>query len=57
MGENIQKATVKQRFDKGISYISDDRHADGLVIDMTLKENMLLKNYDKESFFKKRYFQ
>lgn len=56
MGENIQKTTVKQRFDKGISYISDDRHADGLVIDMTLKENMLLKNYDKEPFSKKGIF-
>lgn len=56
MNESIQKATVKQRFEKGISYISDDRHADGLVIDMTLKENMLLKNYDKEPFSKKGIF-
>ena len=56
MNESIQKATVKQRFEKGISYISDDRHADGLVIDMTLKENMLLKDYDKEPFSKKGIF-
>lgn len=56
MNESIQKVTVKQRFEKGISYISDDRHADGLVIDMTLKENMLLKNYDKEPFSKKGIF-
>ena len=56
MNARIQKATVKQRFEKGISYISDDRHADGLVIDMTLKENMLLKNYDKEPFSKKGIF-
>lgn len=56
MNENIQKATVKQRFEKGISYISDDRHADGLVIDMSLKENMLLKEYDKEPYSKKGIF-
>ena len=56
MGEDIAKANVKQRFEKGISYISDDRHADGLVIDMSLKENMLLKNYDKEPFSKKGIF-
>ena len=56
MGENIQKANVKQRFEKGISYISDDRHADGLVIDMSLKDNMLLKNYDKEPFSKRGIF-
>ena len=56
MGEDIQKDNVKRRFEKGISYISDDRHADGLVIDMSLKENMLLKNYDKEPFSKKGVF-
>ncbi|MDD3221095.1 MAG: ABC transporter ATP-binding protein [Clostridia bacterium] len=56
MNENIQKATVKQRFEKGISYISDDRHADGLVIDMSLKENMLLKEYDKEPYSKNGIF-
>ena len=56
MGEDIQKDNVKRRFEKGISYISDDRHADGLVIDMSLKENMLLKNYDKQPFSKKGVF-
>ena len=56
MGEDIQKDNVKRRFEKGISYISDDRHADGLVIDMSLKENMLLKNYDKAPFSKKGVF-
>ena len=56
MDEDIHKDNVKRRFEKGISYISDDRHADGLVIDMSLKENMLLKNYDKEPFSKKGIF-
>ena len=56
MNENIQKDSVKQRFEKGISYISDDRHADGLVIDMSLKDNMLLKHYDKEPYSKKGIF-
>ena len=56
LGEDIDRLNVKQRFEKGISYISDDRHADGLVIDMSLKDNMLLKNYDKEPFSKKGVF-
>lgn len=56
MNESIQKDSVKQRFEKGISYISDDRHADGLVIDMSLKDNMLLKHYDKEPYSKKGIF-
>lgn len=53
MNEAIQKMSVKQRFERGISYISDDRHADGLVMDMSLKENMLLKHYDKEPYSKR----
>ena len=53
MNENIQKDSVKKRFEKGISY---DRHADGLVIDMSLKDNMLLKHYDKEPYSKKGIF-
>ena len=56
LGEDIERFNVKQRFEKGISYISDDRHADGLVIDMSLKDNMLLKNYDKEPFSKRGIF-
>ncbi|MEY8338206.1 ABC transporter ATP-binding protein [Lachnospiraceae bacterium 62-35] len=47
LGEDITKCTVKERFYKGISYISDDRHADGLVLDMNIEENMMLKNYDR----------
>ncbi len=56
MNESIQRNSVKQRFEKGISYISDDRHADGLVIDMSLKDNMLLKHYDKEPYSKRGIF-
>ncbi len=35
--------SVHKRKDLGIGYISDDRLSDSLVIDMDLKENMLLK--------------
>ena len=30
-GKNINRLSVKERFDMGISYISDDRHSDSLV--------------------------
>ena len=56
MGEEISKESVKHCFEKGISYISDDRHADGLVIDMSLKENMLLKHYGKMPYSKNGIF-
>ncbi|RGY98070.1 ABC transporter ATP-binding protein [Clostridium sp. AM58-1XD] len=49
-GEDIAKDTVKQRFKKGISYISDDRHADGLVLAMNVEENLMLRDYDRQPY-------
>ena len=50
--KNITKNTVKERFKKGISYISDDRHADGLVLGMTVEENIMLRDYDSPPYSK-----
>ena len=62
MGGDITSDKVKARFKKGISYISDDRHADGLVLDMSLADNMILRQYDeypysKAGFFNKRWIK
>ena len=62
MGSDITSEKVKARFKKGISYISDDRHADGLVLDMSLADNMILRQYDeypysKAGFFNKRWIK
>ena len=51
-GKDITKTTVKQRFEMGISYVSDDRHADGLVLDMTLEDNVMLRDYDRQPYSK-----
>ena len=53
-GEAIDSRTVKERFNKGISYISDDRHQDSLVADMTVTENMILRSYNRQPFSKNR---
>ena len=42
-GQNLNGMGVSARKKMGIGYISDDRHHDGLVIDMSLTENMLLQ--------------
>jgi simple sugar transport system ATP-binding protein len=47
-GEKLNLLTVAQRKQKGIGYISDDRHKDGLILDMDLCDNMLLKLYGEE---------
>lgn len=57
MGEEIASWKIKERFEKGISYISDDRHRDGLVLDMNVEENLILRQYDKKPFLKNGLFQ
>ncbi|MDY0287950.1 MAG: ABC transporter ATP-binding protein [Sphaerochaeta sp.] len=50
---SLDQLCIQKRKDLGIGYISDDRLADSLVIDMGLMENMLLKLHSKKSV--KRY--
>lgn len=49
-GEDITILGVRERKDKGVAYISDDRHHDGLVIDMDLVDNMYLKYNDDKRY-------
>lgn len=51
-GEAIDNRSVKERFHKGISYISDDRHKDSLVVDMTVTENLILRTFNRPPFSK-----
>lgn len=43
-GNRIDQLSIEERKNIGIGYISDDRHRDGLVMDMNLEENMLLRS-------------
>lgn len=43
-GEEITGETVEERIRKGIGYVASDRYRYGMVSDMTLSENMLLKS-------------
>ncbi len=49
----LDQLGIQKRKDLGIGYISDDRLSDSLVLDMDLKENMLLKLQGKNRL--KRY--
>lgn len=53
MGKDITKESIRNRTLSGISYIPEDRHNYGLVMDFTLEDNIVLKNYFKEPFSKK----
>ena len=48
--ENVSTLPVAKRFKKGLAYISDDRHNDGLVLDMNLEENFILNTQNRETF-------
>lgn len=43
-GKDISRMSVLERIDLGIGYVHADRHAAGLVLDMSVAENMLLKS-------------
>lgn len=49
-GADIQRETVRQRYERGVVYISDDRLNDSLVTDMDLTENLMLRDYCRPPF-------
>lgn len=52
-GTDISHLSIQERKKLGIGYISDDRHQDGLVLDMDLVENMLLKTPTDPAYLKR----
>lgn len=49
-GEDVTKLPVRQRLDRGLGHIPEDRHRHGLVLDFRLDENMVLHTYGKPPF-------
>lgn len=52
-GKDITEAAVRERIRAGISYIPEDRQTDGLILDFTLSENLVLKSYNRKPFAKR----
>lgn len=52
-GTDISDYSIRKRNLAGISYIPEDRHNVGLVMDFSLSDNMALKNYFTEPFSQK----
>lgn len=51
-GQDITKATIRQRSIAGMSHIPEDRHKHGLVLDYKLEENLVLQRYWQRKFQK-----
>ena len=52
-GREITNYTIRGRIQSGISYIPEDRQSYGLVLDFSLCDNLVLKNYYQEPYAKK----
>lgn len=51
-GQDITKASIRQRSILGLSHIPEDRHKHGLVLDYKLEENLVLQRYWQSEFQK-----
>ncbi|MBR0598999.1 ABC transporter ATP-binding protein [Sinanaerobacter chloroacetimidivorans] len=56
-GKDITKMNVRSRNLQGMSHIPEDRHKDGLILDYTLTENMILKKYFTPEFQNKGFLK
>lgn len=52
-GKDITQTSIRSRNLEGISYIPEDRQNVGLVMDISLSDNLALKNYFKPPFSRK----
>ncbi len=56
-GKDITKDSVRKRAEEGMSHIPEDRHKHGLILDFTLKENMVLRRYLEPEFQKNGFIR
>jgi simple sugar transport system ATP-binding protein len=49
-GQDISRLPVRQRLDKGLGHIPEDRHRHGLILDFRLDENMVVHSYGSPPF-------
>jgi general nucleoside transport system ATP-binding protein len=45
-GRDIAKASVKERLREGVAHVPEDRLRDGLIVQMTIADNLVLDVYD-----------
>ncbi|MCR4818793.1 MAG: ABC transporter ATP-binding protein [Fretibacterium sp.] len=49
-GRDITDLSIRGRVEAGIAYIPEDRHNVGLVLDFTLRDNLMLRQYYRARF-------
>ena len=56
-GEDITRASIRQRSRGGIGHIPEDRHRHGLVLDYNLAYNLVLQSYNTPRFCKNGFLK
>lgn len=56
-GKDITKESIRQKCIDGMAHIPEDRHKDGLVLDYTLQENLVLQTYYEDRFQRKGFLK
>ncbi len=56
-GVDITKKSIREKSKTGMSYIPEDRHKHGLVLDYRLEQNMVLQRYWEPNFQKNRFIR
>ena len=56
-GEDITKTSVRQRIENGIAFIPEDRGTTGLVPELNLKQNLILKSYGTKKYSRRGILQ
>jgi len=49
-GKDIIKLNTYERIQSGIEHIPENRHTEGLVLGMSISDNLLLENYDRPPY-------
>ena len=56
-GKDVTHMSIRERNSAGISHIPEDRHKHGLVLDYSLEDNLVLKQYYKPRFAKRGFLK
>ncbi|MCL2627141.1 MAG: ABC transporter ATP-binding protein [Oscillospiraceae bacterium] len=52
LGQDITNAATRERVETGMSYVPEDRHSVGLILDFLLQQNLALRRYYQKPFSK-----
>lgn len=56
-GEDITTNTIREKYEKGLGHIPEDRQKHGLILDYNLAENLMLQSYYLPQFQKRGFLK